>query len=66
MIRLNRARADESEKSGRGEFVIGEMSGRLTIDEEASRGKILRRKREGTGWYLGDSKKIKRDGEMVI
>ena len=41
------------------------MSGRLTRDEEARRGEILRRKREGGG-YLGDSKNIKRDREIVI
>ena len=41
------SRADEIKKSG--EFIIAEMSGRLTRDEEARRGNILMRNREGVG-----------------
>ena len=45
------------------------MSERLTRDDEGRRGSILMRERKrggGANGYLGDSKEINRDREMVI
>ena len=47
----------------RGEFVIAEMSGRLTRDEEERRGNFLRRKRE-RGGVMGIQAIAKREREI--